>query len=66
MSRPKFVQITAGPGTVWALDADGGVWLHGHELGSDRCGWLPLRDEIPEPRDTRGQGQDLSATLRKG
>jgi hypothetical protein len=47
---PKFVQISGtanagtGPGTIFALDASGSVWVYGTEEQSGLAGWAPLSD----------------------
>lgn len=50
---PKFVQLAASSaseemaGAIYALDADGGVWMY-EEAGDDddvRCYWRNLRSE---------------------
>jgi hypothetical protein len=39
--KPKFIQITADDGSLYALDDDGDVW----EFDGEEEKWCPLADE---------------------
>lgn len=65
VDNPKFIQITASQGVVYALDASGGVWKYIPAVGSERFAfWTKFTSHRADPADKK-KGRRIRKYLRK-